>query len=170
MSPFSFVYFLALLGLRDLKFPKVFKLLLQFPTINPSGIFQLPPSHLRPALNSTGPHSTHCRERNKIQNSSLHYQPPCRPRNNPPIPPSENHGEMCSLSESCAAKLAHTCPEELVNHNKNFLTRVYPNSSRVDSSNYNPQDFWNSGCQLGEWSLRRRVGALLSILVFFSEF
>ncbi|ROT65181.1 hypothetical protein C7M84_016856 [Penaeus vannamei] len=55
---------------------------------------------------------------------------------------------MSSLSESCAAKLAHTCPEELVNHNKNFLTRVYPNSSRVDSSNYNPQDFWNSGCQL----------------------
>lgn len=71
----------------------------------------------------------------------------------PPIPPTENHGEMSSLSESCAAKLAHTCPEELVNHNKNFLTRVYPNSSRVDSSNYNPQDFWNSGCQLGEWRL-----------------
>ncbi|XP_063585397.1 inactive phospholipase C-like protein 2 [Penaeus indicus] len=60
----------------------------------------------------------------------------------------QNHGEMSSLSESCAAKLAHTCPEELVNHNKTFLTRVYPNSSRVDSSNYNPQDFWNSGCQL----------------------
>lgn len=69
----------------------------------------------------------------------------------PPIPPAENHGEMSSLSESCAAKLAHTCPEELVNHNKTFLTRVYPNSSRVDSSNYNPQDFWNSGCQLGGW-------------------
>ncbi|XP_045102897.1 inactive phospholipase C-like protein 1 isoform X1 [Portunus trituberculatus] len=56
--------------------------------------------------------------------------------------------EMCSLSESTSNKLAHTCPEELVNHNKKFLTRVYPNSSRVDSSNYNPQDFWNAGCQM----------------------
>ncbi|KAG0710031.1 Inactive phospholipase C-like protein 1 [Chionoecetes opilio] len=55
---------------------------------------------------------------------------------------------MCSLSESTSAKLAHTCPEELVNHNKKFLTRVFPNSSRVDSSNYNPQDFWNAGCQM----------------------
>nr|XP_045603275.1 inactive phospholipase C-like protein 1 [Procambarus clarkii] len=60
----------------------------------------------------------------------------------------ENISEMCSLSESSAAKLAHACPEDLVNHNKRFLTRVYPNSSRVDSSNYNPQDFWNAGCQM----------------------
>ncbi|XP_068201247.1 inactive phospholipase C-like protein 1 isoform X1 [Palaemon carinicauda] len=60
----------------------------------------------------------------------------------------QNKNEMCSLSESCAAKLTHACPEDLVNHNKKFLTRVYPNSSRVDSSNYNPQDFWNSGCQM----------------------
>ncbi|KAF4530270.1 hypothetical protein B566_EDAN007311 [Ephemera danica] len=56
--------------------------------------------------------------------------------------------EMCSLSESTAAKLAHACAEDFVNHNKTFLTRVYPNASRIDSSNYNPQDFWNCGCQL----------------------
>ncbi|XP_071543528.1 inactive phospholipase C-like protein 1 isoform X2 [Panulirus ornatus] len=61
---------------------------------------------------------------------------------------TQNSNEMCSLSESSAAKLAHACPEDLVNHNKRFLTRVYPNSSRVDSSNYNPQDFWNAGCQM----------------------
>ncbi|KAK8739653.1 hypothetical protein OTU49_003452, partial [Cherax quadricarinatus] len=60
----------------------------------------------------------------------------------------QNVSEMCSLSESSAAKLAHACPEDLVNHNKRFLTRVFPNSSRVDSSNYNPQDFWNAGCQM----------------------
>ncbi|XP_046407217.1 inactive phospholipase C-like protein 2 isoform X1 [Ischnura elegans] len=55
--------------------------------------------------------------------------------------------EMCSMSESTAAKLAHCEAEEFVNHNKTFLTRVYPNPSRIDSSNYNPQDFWNCGCQ-----------------------
>jgi len=28
------------------------------------------------------------------------------------------------------------------------LTRVYPNAVRVDSSNMNPQEFWNYGVQL----------------------
>lgn len=28
------------------------------------------------------------------------------------------------------------------------LTRVYPNAVRVDSSNMNPQEFWNYGIQL----------------------
>jgi len=45
--------------------------------------------------------------------------------------------------------MANTCPEDFVNHNKRFLSRVYPNRMRVDSSNYNPQDLWNCGCQLG---------------------
>jgi len=45
--------------------------------------------------------------------------------------------------------LALACAEDFVNHNKSFLTKVFPNSSRVDSSNFNPQDFWNCGCQLG---------------------
>lgn len=56
--------------------------------------------------------------------------------------------EACSISESTAAKLAHACPEQFVNHNKQFLTRIHPNGSRVDSSNYNPLDFWNCGCQM----------------------
>ncbi|XP_078331805.1 inactive phospholipase C-like protein 2 [Crassostrea virginica] len=56
--------------------------------------------------------------------------------------------EMCSFSESTAIKLAMSCPEEFVNHNKKFLSRIYPNGMRVDSSNYNPQDLWNCGCQM----------------------
>ncbi|CAG2063375.1 unnamed protein product, partial [Timema podura] len=57
--------------------------------------------------------------------------------------------EMCSMSEGMAGKLAHGAfAEEFVNHNKLFLTRIFPNGSRVDSSNYNPQDFWNCGCQI----------------------
>ncbi len=68
--------------------------------------------------------------------------------------PTEGFWELCSLSESSALKLANACPEEFVNHNKALLTRVYPNGMRVDSSNYNPQDLWNCGCQLGEWARR----------------
>ncbi|KAK2155784.1 hypothetical protein LSH36_231g00005 [Paralvinella palmiformis] len=56
--------------------------------------------------------------------------------------------ELYSFSESTALKLANGCPEEFVNHNKRFLSRIYPNGMRVDSSNYNPQDLWNCGCQL----------------------
>ncbi|XP_077986792.1 inactive phospholipase C-like protein 2 [Glandiceps talaboti] len=56
--------------------------------------------------------------------------------------------EISSLSEGVASKFANLCPEEFVNHTKRFFTRIYPNAIRVDSSNYNPQDLWNSGCQI----------------------
>ncbi|PNF41601.1 hypothetical protein B7P43_G11116 [Cryptotermes secundus] len=55
--------------------------------------------------------------------------------------------EMFSLNESSASKLVHSNAEEFIEHNKTFLTRIFPNGNRVDSSNYNPQDFWNCGCQ-----------------------
>ncbi|KAF3849652.1 hypothetical protein F7725_019371 [Dissostichus mawsoni] len=35
-----------------------------------------------------------------------------------------------------------------VKYNKLQLSRIYPKGTRVDSSNYNPQLFWNAGCQL----------------------
>ncbi|NP_001191617.1 phospholipase C [Aplysia californica] len=49
---------------------------------------------------------------------------------------------------SQALKLAMSFPEEFVNHNKKFLSRIYPNGMRIDSSNYNPQDLWNCGCHM----------------------
>ncbi|XP_060582672.1 inactive phospholipase C-like protein 2 [Ruditapes philippinarum] len=60
----------------------------------------------------------------------------------------QQYWQLCSFSESQALKLAISCPEEYVNHNKTFLSRIYPNGMRVDSSNYNPQDLWNCGCQM----------------------
>ncbi|XP_068708108.1 inactive phospholipase C-like protein 1 [Montipora foliosa] len=56
--------------------------------------------------------------------------------------------EMCSFSENVARRLTQTFPEEFVNHNKSFLSRVYPAGKRVDSSNYHPQEMWNCGCQM----------------------
>lgn len=41
--------------------------------------------------------------------------------------------------------LAH----ELIFHTRSFITRVYPKMFRADSSNFNPQEFWNVGCQMG---------------------
>jgi hypothetical protein len=70
---------------------------------------------------------------------------------------TEKYWEMCSFSESTALKLAMACPEEFVNHNKRFLSRIYPNGMRVDSSNYNPQDLWNCGCQMGKLKLQSNL-------------
>ncbi|KAK3516557.1 hypothetical protein QTP70_022054 [Hemibagrus guttatus] len=39
-------------------------------------------------------------------------------------------------------------PVEFVEYNKLQLSRIYPKGTRVDSSNYMPQVFWNAGCQL----------------------
>uniref|UniRef100_A0A671NXQ2 Phosphoinositide phospholipase C n=1 Tax=Sinocyclocheilus anshuiensis TaxID=1608454 RepID=A0A671NXQ2_9TELE len=39
-------------------------------------------------------------------------------------------------------------PAQLVRFNQRQLLRVYPSNYRVDSSNFNPQPFWNAGCHL----------------------
>lgn len=36
-----------------------------------------------------------------------------------------------------------------VRHNSRQLSRIYPSGQRLQSSNYDPQDMWNSGCQMG---------------------
>ena len=43
-----------------------------------------------------------------------------------------------------------------VRHNARHLTRVYPLGLRMNSTNYSPQEMWNSGCQLGEWGQQKR--------------
>uniref|UniRef100_A0A8C5DZQ9 Phosphoinositide phospholipase C n=1 Tax=Gouania willdenowi TaxID=441366 RepID=A0A8C5DZQ9_GOUWI len=61
---------------------------------------------------------------------------------------SQKHWELCSFHESLAVRLAGESPGDFVNHNKHFLSRVYPNPMRIDSSNMNPQDLWKCGCQI----------------------
>uniref|UniRef100_A0A914W8E7 Phosphoinositide phospholipase C n=2 Tax=Plectus sambesii TaxID=2011161 RepID=A0A914W8E7_9BILA len=55
---------------------------------------------------------------------------------------------LCSLNESHCLRIAHAYPTEFSAVTKQFLTRVYPNGVRVDSSNMNPQEFWNFGVQI----------------------
>ncbi|XP_055296336.1 1-phosphatidylinositol 4,5-bisphosphate phosphodiesterase classes I and II isoform X2 [Sitodiplosis mosellana] len=56
--------------------------------------------------------------------------------------------EMSSFDEKQATTLLKERPIEFVNYNKHQLSRVYPAGTRFDSSNFNPQLFWNAGCQL----------------------
>lgn len=56
--------------------------------------------------------------------------------------------EVSSFPENQATNLLKEKPIEFVLLNKKQFTRVYPKATRVDSSNYIPQVFWNAGCQM----------------------
>ncbi|XP_062407347.1 1-phosphatidylinositol 4,5-bisphosphate phosphodiesterase beta-1 [Sardina pilchardus] len=56
--------------------------------------------------------------------------------------------EMSSFVETKALENLTKSPVEFVEYNKFQLSRIYPKGTRYDSSNYMPQVFWNTGCQL----------------------
>uniref|UniRef100_A0A6Q2ZG51 Phosphoinositide phospholipase C n=1 Tax=Esox lucius TaxID=8010 RepID=A0A6Q2ZG51_ESOLU len=56
--------------------------------------------------------------------------------------------ELCSFNEVVALCCTSESPGDFVNYNKRFLSRVYPDPMRVDSSNMNPQYLWKCGCQI----------------------
>uniref|UniRef100_A0A8B9HDY9 Phosphoinositide phospholipase C n=1 Tax=Astyanax mexicanus TaxID=7994 RepID=A0A8B9HDY9_ASTMX len=56
--------------------------------------------------------------------------------------------QVSSLNESISNQILQFKPGQLVRFNQRQLLRVYPSNYRVDSSNFNPQPFWNAGCHL----------------------
>uniref|UniRef100_A0A8B9KHP3 Phosphoinositide phospholipase C n=1 Tax=Astyanax mexicanus TaxID=7994 RepID=A0A8B9KHP3_ASTMX len=44
--------------------------------------------------------------------------------------------------------LFHFLGKFFVRHNSRQLSRIYPSGQRLQSSNYDPQDMWNAGCQI----------------------
>ncbi|XP_072259168.1 1-phosphatidylinositol 4,5-bisphosphate phosphodiesterase zeta-1 [Pyxicephalus adspersus] len=56
--------------------------------------------------------------------------------------------ENNSLSEKEARQLVWHSAPKFVLHNMKFITRIYPKGSRTGSSNFQPQEFWNVGCQM----------------------
>uniref|UniRef100_A0A4W6FEW8 Phosphoinositide phospholipase C n=1 Tax=Lates calcarifer TaxID=8187 RepID=A0A4W6FEW8_LATCA len=56
--------------------------------------------------------------------------------------------EMSSFSESKAKRLTKEAGTDFIRYNTRQLSRIYPSGLRTDSSNYNPQDMWNVGCQI----------------------
>lgn len=63
-----------------------------------------------------------------------------------PTPPAFN--EMSSFTEGKAWKLAQESGTNFIHHNIRHFSRIYPAGWRTDSSNYNPVDMWNVGCQI----------------------
>lgn len=56
--------------------------------------------------------------------------------------------QVSSLSETKAHQVMQQKATSFIQFNQQQLSRIYPSSYRVDSSNFNPQPFWNAGCQL----------------------
>ncbi|XP_030592187.1 1-phosphatidylinositol 4,5-bisphosphate phosphodiesterase delta-3-A [Archocentrus centrarchus] len=56
--------------------------------------------------------------------------------------------EMSSFSENDALKLIKDSGKLFVRHNSRQLSRIYPGGQRLQSSNYDPQEMWNGGCQM----------------------
>nr|XP_020476466.1 1-phosphatidylinositol 4,5-bisphosphate phosphodiesterase eta-2-like isoform X1 [Monopterus albus] len=56
--------------------------------------------------------------------------------------------QVSSLSETKAHQVMQQKASSFIHFNQRQLSRIYPSSYRVDSSNFNPQPFWNAGCQL----------------------
>ncbi len=53
------------------------------------------------------------------------------------------------MCESTGLRIVHNQFAAFNQLYRNFLLRVTPNLARVDSSNLNPQEFWNYGFNLG---------------------
>uniref|UniRef100_A0A3B3ZAQ0 Phosphoinositide phospholipase C n=1 Tax=Periophthalmus magnuspinnatus TaxID=409849 RepID=A0A3B3ZAQ0_9GOBI len=56
--------------------------------------------------------------------------------------------DMSSFSESDALRLIKDSGKLFVRHNSRQLSRIYPSGQRLQSSNYDPQEMWNGGCQM----------------------
>ncbi|XP_040548225.2 1-phosphatidylinositol 4,5-bisphosphate phosphodiesterase delta-3 isoform X1 [Gallus gallus] len=56
--------------------------------------------------------------------------------------------EMSSFSERKARKLIKEAGPAFMRYTSRQLSRVYPLGLKMTSSNYNPQEMWNAGCQL----------------------
>ncbi|XP_022382358.1 1-phosphatidylinositol 4,5-bisphosphate phosphodiesterase beta-2 isoform X3 [Enhydra lutris kenyoni] len=55
---------------------------------------------------------------------------------------------ISSFTELKAYDLLSKASVQFVDYNKRQMSRIYPKGTRMDSSNYMPQMFWNAGCQM----------------------
>ncbi|KAJ9465954.1 1-phosphatidylinositol 4 [Diplonema papillatum] len=55
--------------------------------------------------------------------------------------------EPCDIMSLPEVKAERLLGHDMVEMNKKMFTRIYPRGARVDSSNFDPQPYWASGCQ-----------------------
>ncbi|VDM71722.1 unnamed protein product [Strongylus vulgaris] len=73
------------------------------------------------------------------------------------------------LSETIALRLTHTYAPEFAQTSRDYVVCVSPNVTRTDSSNVNPQEFWNHGIQMVEINYQT-PGLMMDLQVSYSCF
>lgn len=69
--------------------------------------------------------------------------------------------DVLSFSETRAQSLVNHRAEQFLAFNQRQLSRIYPSAYRIDSSNFNPQFYWNVGCQLGKTNVPHVVRGVI---------
>lgn len=55
---------------------------------------------------------------------------------------------VASLSETSASNMISLGLQSFINFTSKAFVRIYPKGDRVDSSNYDPMEYWKAGCQI----------------------
>lgn len=76
--------------------------------------------------------------------------------------------DVSSINEKSISKILSNNAKELVDHHKFTWTRVYPLGTRVDSSNYDPVESFNSGAQLIALNFQTIDMSMLLYIALFS--
>lgn len=71
--------------------------------------------------------------------------------------------QSCLVPQTCVWVNSFTAS---FRYNKRQMSRIYPKGTRMDSSNYSPQPFWNVGCQMVALNYQTMGNNLLIELVY----
>ncbi|XP_054828199.1 1-phosphatidylinositol 4,5-bisphosphate phosphodiesterase beta-2 isoform X2 [Eublepharis macularius] len=74
---------------------------------------------------------------------------------------------ISSFTETKAYELLSKSSIQFVDYNKRQMSRIYPKGTRMDSSNYMPQMFWNVGCQMAALNFQTTDAAMQQNLALF---
>ncbi|XP_065174964.1 1-phosphatidylinositol 4,5-bisphosphate phosphodiesterase beta-4-like [Sycon ciliatum] len=80
--------------------------------------------------------------------SLVNYAEPIKFRSFGESEENNKHYQMSSFPETGGVRLVLDFPKQYIKYTQRQNTRIYPKGTRVDSSNYQPQVFWNVGCQM----------------------
>lgn len=77
--------------------------------------------------------------------------------------------EMASFQETKAEIFAAENGKEYAEYNNHHIARIYPKGTRTDSSNYDPVQFWNVGCQIVALNYQTYDDAMFINQSFFAQ-
>lgn len=74
---------------------------------------------------------------------------------------------ISSVKETNFQKFSNNKEKEIIDYHKSYLTRIYPTSTRVDSSNFCPLEFFNLGVQMVALNVQT---CDIELLIYLSKF